>query len=330
MRILIMGGTRFVGLHFARAALAAGHEVTVLHRGRSGAHLLPDATHLIADRDADLSLLRGLGWDATVDVSAYFPRQIRKLAAALDPGAAGRYLLVSSMAVYDTPGAPAFTEDTPLLPADGPEADAVTPASYGPLKVQCERAAREAFGPDVLLVRPTYVIGPQDYTRRFDYWVQRLARGGEVLAPGRPDAPVQVVDARDLAVWMLALLERGASGAYHAATPPPFTMGGLLDALASAVAPAGTTLTWVDDDFLRAADVPDGALPLWTTNPLVRATSTADPAAALATGLVLRPVAETARDIAPFDPLPQTLTPDQEADLLAAWNERLGKAPRQA
>ncbi|MGW3045466.1 NAD-dependent epimerase/dehydratase family protein [Kitasatospora sp. NPDC001159] len=322
MRILIMGGTRFVGFHFARAALAAGHDVTVLHRGRSGAHLLPDATHLIADRDADLSLLRDGSWDATVDVSAYFPRQIRHLADALGPGAAGRYLLISSMAVYDTPGAPGFTEDSPLLPADGPEPDAVTAASYGPLKVRCERAAREAFGPDTLLVRPTYVIGPQDYTHRFDYWVRRLARGGEVLAPGRPDTPVQVVDARDLAAWMLALLEQGASGAYHAATPPPFTMGDLLGAVASAVAPAGTTLTWVDDDFLRAADVPDRALPLWTTNPLIRATGTADPTAALATGLKLRPVADTARDIAPFEPLPETLTPSQEADLLTAWRQR--------
>ncbi|MEU4588375.1 NAD-dependent epimerase/dehydratase family protein [Kitasatospora aureofaciens] len=322
MRILIMGGTRFVGYHFARAALAAGHDVTVLHRGRSGAHLLPDATHLIADRDADLSVLRGLAWDATVDVSAYFPRQIRQLAAALDPGAAGRYLLVSSMAVYDTPTAPGFTERSPLLPADGPEAEAITAATYGVLKVQCEREARESFGPDVLLVRPTYVIGPEDYTHRFDHWVQRLARGGEVLAPGRPETPIQVIDARDLADWMLGLLDQGASGPFHAATPPPFSMGDLLDAVASAVAPPGTTLTWVDEDFLGAAGVQDQALPLWSTNPLIRATGTADPSAALATGLKVRPVADSARDIRPFDPLPQTLTPDQEAELLTAWHQR--------
>ncbi|MFJ7243076.1 NAD-dependent epimerase/dehydratase family protein [Kitasatospora sp. NPDC098652] len=322
MRILIMGGTRFVGLHFARAALAAGHDVTVLHRGRSGAHLLPEATHLIADRDADLTALRGLSWDATVDVSAYFPRQVRQLAAALDPGAAGRYLLVSSMAVYDTPAAPGFTEDSPLLPADGPEPEEITPATYGVLKVQCERAAVERFGPDSLLVRPTYVIGPQDYTHRFDHWVQRIARGGEVLAPGRPDAPLQVVDARDLADWMLDLLTKGATGAYHAATPPPFTMGDLLDAIASAVAPAGTTLTWVDDDFLLTSGIQDRALPLWSADPLRRATNTADPAAALGTGLRLRPVADTARDIEPFEPLPQALTPTAEADLLAAWHGR--------
>ncbi|MEU9041590.1 MULTISPECIES: NAD-dependent epimerase/dehydratase family protein [unclassified Kitasatospora] len=322
MRILIMGGTRFVGRHLAEAALAAGHDVTVLHRGRSGAHLLPHATHLIADRDADLSVLRGRSWDATVDVSAYYPRQIRDLAAALDPGAAGRYLLVSSMAVYDTPAAPAYTEDSPLRPADGPEPDTITGETYGVLKVQCERAARQAFGPETLLVRPTYVIGPHDYTHRFDYWVQRLTRGGEVLAPGRPDAPIQVVDARDLAAWMLALLERNASGTYHAAAPPPFTFGDLLDAVASAVAPAGTTLTWVTEDFLRAAGIPDRALPLWPRNPQLRATNTADPAAALATGLTPRPVADTARDIPPFEPLPETLTPEQEADLLAAWHRR--------
>ncbi|MFE3499567.1 NAD-dependent epimerase/dehydratase family protein [Kitasatospora sp. NPDC059160] len=322
MRILIMGGTRFVGLHFARAALAAGHDVTVLHRGRSGAHLLPEATHLIADRDADLTALRGRSWDATVDVSAYYPRQVRQLADALDPGAAGHYLLVSSMAVYDTPAAPGFTEDSPLLPADGPEPEEITPATYGMLKVQCERAAVERFGPDSLLVRPTYVIGPQDYTHRFDHWVQRITRGGEVLAPGRPDAPLQVVDARDLADWMLDLLTKSATGAYHAATPPPFTMGDLLDAVASAVAPAGTTLTWADDDFLRTSGVQDRVLPLWHSDPLRRATNTADPAAALGTGLRLRPVADTARDIEPFEPLPQALTPTAEADLLAAWHHR--------
>ncbi|GAB7187198.1 NAD-dependent epimerase/dehydratase family protein [Kitasatospora sp. Ki12] len=322
MRILVMGGTKFVGLHFAEAALAAGHEVTVLHRGKSGAGLLPEATHLIADRDGDLSVLRGRRWDATVDVSAYFPRQVRDLAAALDPGAAGRYLLVSSMAVYDTPAAPGFTEDSPLRPADGPEADTLTGRTYGVLKVQCERAARQAFGPGTLLVRPTYVIGPHDYTRRFDYWVRRLAAGGEVLAPGRPDAPIQVVDARDLAAWMLALLAGNASGAYHAATAPPFGMGDLLDAVAAAVAPAGTTVTWVAEDFLRAAGVPERALPLWPTDPRTRATSTGDPAAALATGLALRPVADTARDIGAFEPLPETLTPGREAELLAAWHRR--------
>ncbi|MFD5435344.1 NAD-dependent epimerase/dehydratase family protein [Kitasatospora sp. NPDC127067] len=322
MRILVIGGTRFIGFHFAEAALAAGHEVTVLHRGRSGAGLLPDATHLIADRDADLSALRGRSWDATVDLCAYFPRQVRELAAALDPGAAGRYLLVSSLSVYDAPAAPGFAEDSPLLPADGPEAAEVTAESYGVLKVQCERAAREAFGPQTLLIRPTYVIGPRDYTHRFDHWVQRLARGGEVLAPGRPDAPLQVVDVRDLTAWMLGLLAQGARGAYHAATPPPFGMGDLLDAVAAAVAPPGTTLTWVSEDFLRAAGVPERALPLWPAAPEIRATSTADPAAALATGLTLRPVAETARDIRPFEPLPDALTPEREAELLGAWHRR--------
>ncbi|MFJ6774383.1 NAD-dependent epimerase/dehydratase family protein [Kitasatospora sp. NPDC091257] len=322
MRILVIGGTRFIGFHFAEAALAAGHEVTVLHRGRSGAGLLPDATHLIADRDADLSALRGRSWDATVDLCAYFPRQVRELAAALDPGAAGRYLLVSSLSVYDAPAAPGFAEDSPLLPADGPEAAEVTAESYGVLKVQCERAAREAFDPETLLIRPTYVIGPRDYTHRFDHWVQRLARGGEVLAPGRPDAPLQVVDVRDLTAWMLGLLAQGACGAYHAATPPPFGMGDLLDAVAAAVAPPGTTLTWVSEDFLRAAGVPERALPLWPAAPEIRATSTADPAAALTTGLTLRPVAETARDIRPFEPLPDALTPEREAELLAAWHRR--------
>ncbi|MGW1178913.1 NAD-dependent epimerase/dehydratase family protein [Kitasatospora sp. NPDC002543] len=322
MRILVIGGTRFIGLHFAEAALAAGHEVTVVHRGRTGSGLLPDATHLIADRDADLSALRGRSWDATVDFCAYYPRQVRELAAALDPGAAGRYLLVSTVSVYDVPAAPGYAEDSPLLPADGPEPEAVTAETYGVLKVQCERAAQQAFGDRTLLVRPTYVIGPRDYTHRFDYWVRRLARGGEVLAPGRPDAAVQVVDVRDLAHWMLALLEQGASGAYHAATPPPFGMGDLLDAIASAVAPPGTTVTWVAEEFLREAGVEQNALPLWPSSPERRATSTAAPAAALATGLVFRPVAETARDIEPFEPVAGTLDPAREAELLAAWHAR--------
>jgi len=159
VRILIVGGTRFVGRHIVETALVAGHEVTLLHRGRTGGDLFPDATHLLADRNGDLGVLAGGRWDATVDVSAYRPVQVSTLAAALG-GNGGHYVFISSVSVYEPPAAPGYAEDSPVreLPP-GPVPDTVTDETYGALKVLCERAAVEHFGPGTLVVRPTYVIG---------------------------------------------------------------------------------------------------------------------------------------------------------------------------
>ncbi|GGL32957.1 NAD-dependent epimerase/dehydratase family protein [Planomonospora parontospora] len=324
MRILIIGGTRFVGRHITEAALAAGHDVSLLHRGRTGPGLFPEAEHLLADRDTGLAVLDGREWDATIDVSAYLPSQIEALAGSVSTG---RYVFVSTTAVYARDQKPGFTEDSPLaeLDGDGPVPDTVTGETYGPLKVLCERTASGRFGPGTLVVRPTYVIGPYDYTGRFTYWVNRLARGGEVLAPGDPSAPIQVIDGRDMAAWIVAMAGRGDGGTFHAVSPPPpFTFGDMLEGIAAEVAPPGTTLTWVDTDFLHAAGQDGRSLPLWGEGEDT-SINTADPSAARAAGLDPRPFRQSVREIrgseADFS-VETTVAPAREAEILAAWHAR--------
>jgi 2'-hydroxyisoflavone reductase len=330
MRILIIGGTAFVGRHIAAAALEAGHEVTLYNRGRTGADLFPEATHLTGDRDGSLSALSGREWDATVDVCAYVPRQVQSLAATLN-GRGGRHLIISSTSVYRTPAVPGFAEDAPLAELADPETEDVTDETYGGLKVLCERAAAQLHGEArTTVVRPTYVIGPHDRSYRVPWWVERIGRGGNVLAPGDPADPVQVIDARDMADWVVALLENSVSGVFHAVSPPPpFGFGDLLEAIAAEVAPPGTTLTWVDSEFLLAAGLDGEILPMWPGGDPESSINAADPAAALAAGLAPRPLRESVADIRAHrvaDPAPPSagirLDPGREADLLARWAAR--------
>ena len=327
MRILMIGGTRFIGRHVVEAALAGDHDVTLFHRGRTGADLFPDVEHRLGDRNSDLSELATGEWDATVDTCAYLPRQVQTLADALG-GRGGHHLLVSSVSAYASPEGPGFTEDAPLAQLDDPDTDEVTDETYGGLKVLCELAAVERHGPDTLLVRPTYVVGPDDYSWRFPWWVTRLARGGEVLVPGPQDAPAQVIDVRDMASWMVSLLEEGASGAFHAVSPAPvFTWQQQIEAVADVVAPAGTRLTWVDSAFVLDAGLPEGSLPLWSGNDPDVWSMAADPTKAYASGLSPRPLADTVRDTLAWtrtveQPDEPGLSPDLEQQLLAARHAR--------
>jgi len=330
MRILIIGGTVFVGRHITEAALASGHDVTVFHRGRSGADLFPAAAHLIGDRNEDLSALSDRSWDATIDVCAYFPRQVRSLAEALD-GRGGRYLFISSTSAYRIPVAPFFTEYAPLAELDDPMTEDLTDATYGGLKVACERLATELFASSgVTVVRPTYVVGPHDRSGRFSWWVERIARGGTVLAPGGAADPIQVIDARDLGGFVVSLASRSLTGVFHAVSPrPPYGFGDLLEAIAAQVAPAGTTLTWVDAGFLLDCGEKVDSIPLWPGGDPERDINTADPARAYAAGLTPRPIRHTVADVhaaehaSPTPPQPGVgLTREREADLLAAWRAR--------
>jgi 2'-hydroxyisoflavone reductase len=327
MRILIVGGTRFVGRHVVQSALDAGHDVTIFHRGRTGPELFPDVAHLIGDRNTDLSALAQGRWDATVDTCAYVPRHVQSLADALgDRG--GRHLIVSSVSAYATPENRGYSEDAPLAELDDPTVEEVTDLTYGGLKVLCERAAVDRYGPTTLRVRPTYVVGPHDYTWRFPWWVARFAAGGEVLAPGPVDAPSQVIDARDMAAWMVGLLAQEAGGAFHAVGPSSsFTWREQLETIAAVVSPAGTQLTWVDEDFLLAEKVDESQLPLWTGGDPDVLMMTADPAAALSTGLVIRPLAETVSDTLAWSrtveaPSTPGLPRHRETELLSRWHTR--------
>ncbi len=338
MKLLILGGTRFLGRHLADQALAAGHAVTLLHRGHSGAALFPQAEHRIGDRNGDLAVLAGGTWDAVIDTSAYVPRHVRRMAEVL-AGRVGHYQLVSTISVYAEFAAAGTAEDAPRAVLADPATEQVTGETYGGLKALCEDAAfaaEAAFGGRVLVNRPGLLVGPFDPTGRFSWWVQRLQQGGTVLAPGDPATPVQFIDARDAAAWMLRQAEAGTSGATATAnlTGPlqPLTMGGLLDTAVATLAPAGTTLQWVDEAWLLAQGVqPWSDLPVW----LPRAQAglhAVSLARAMATGLACRPLADTLRDTAAWlaghalttaapggPPRPAVgLTPEREGELLRA------------
>lgn len=321
MRILVVGGTRFVGREIVESALADGHEVTVFHRGVTGPDLFPSAEHLLGDRFADLGRLAGREWDATVDVCAYFPRAVDELATALG-GRGGQHVLISTVSVYAPPPGPGLTEDAELIELEDPTTEVVTDRTYGGLKVLCERAAARAYGSELLIVRPTYVVGPNDYTWRFPSWVRRVAAGGEVLCPGPASIPMQVIDARDQADFVVHLLRQGRGGTFHTASPkPPFSLGDLLEATVEVVAPAGTSLTWIDPEFLAGEGLDDSAFPFWAPGEPDFDVLAADPSAALAAGLQPRPLAETIADTAAWvrdnaEHAPPGLDPDREADLI--------------
>jgi 2'-hydroxyisoflavone reductase len=321
MRILVIGGTKFVGRHIVAALLAAGHDLTLVHRGQTGADLFPKARHAYADRNDAVALTAALAgeWDATVDMCGYFPGQVNALADALS-GRGGRYVFVSSVSVYHPQG-PGFSEDGPVHEFTGPVPTEMSGEAYGPLKVLCERAAREHFGPDTLIVRPTYVIGPHDHTGRFDYWVHRMARGGEVLCPGDPAAPMQVIDARDLADFVRAAIAERRAGVFHlVGASASYTFQDLLDDIRTGVHALRTTFTWADNTYLLEAGESADTLPLWSGGDRSEDLScTADPAASLRAGLRPRPVADTARD-ALTNPVPKGMTAEREAELLTGWH----------
>ena len=261
---------------------------------------------------------------------AYFPRQVRSVHEALG-GRGGRYVYISSVSAYSPQVQPNYDESAPLATASAADLDAteITNENYGALEAACEHVSTELFGPGTTIIRPTYVIGPHDHSYRFTWWVDRIARGGTILAPGRPDDPIQVIDGRDQASFLVGLLEQSVTGTFHTVSPaPPFGFGQMLETIASVVAPAGTTFSWVPSDFLLGEGVDGMALPLWAEGDgEAAAMSTANPAAAYAAGLSPRPLAATVADIQAEDRSSGGhagvgLTAEREADLLARWAAR--------
>jgi 2'-hydroxyisoflavone reductase len=335
MRLLILGGTRFAGRHLAAAALDAGHEVTLFNRGLTHPELFPRAEKLRGDRDRDADLaaaLAGRQWDAVADCCGYRPEQVAAAVRCLG-GAVQRYLFLSTISVYaDFAVGP--DEGSPLKAAPGPDVERREDLHYGALKAQCEAVVEEEMPGRALVVRSGLMIGPHDRTQRFAWWVRRVAAGGEVLAPGRPEHPLQLLDARDLAAWMLLALVRGAAGRFNATSPRGrLTFGGLLDAC-RAVAASAARFTWVDGSFLAANGVrPMDDLPLWLPEE-ARGFFAVDTARAAAAGLTLRPLAHSIRAVlAESHPAPPAaaasarLSPQREAELLQAWHARHAAAP---
>jgi 2'-hydroxyisoflavone reductase len=332
MRLLVLGGTRFLGRHLVEIARARGHELTLFNRGRTNPGLHPGVERITGDRDGGLGALAGRTWDAVVDPSGFFPRLAGASARALAP-VVGQYLFVSSISVYAEPVPPGADESTPLARIADPSVETLAGGAYGALKALCEEAVRDAFGGRAIVVRPGLIVGPHDTTDRFPYWPRRMARGGEVLAPGEPTAPTQFIDVRDLAAFMLSLLERGVAGAFNATGPAdPLTLGRCLERIAAAVG-AAPQLTWVSEEFLKAHGIePWLQMPLWV-HAADSDFETVSIARALAAGLRFRPLEETARDTLAWErsltvdtrPASPALTPGREAELLAAW---VARAPR--
>ena len=322
MRILVLGGTRFVGLHVVEAALAAGHQVDVFSRGSSP--IPPGTRHVPGDRDGDLSGLDG-DWDAVVDVSGYLPRQVRASAERLS-GRARRYLFVSTGAVYDLErAAPPVREEAPLRSLEDPSRETIDAATYGGLKVLCEGAAEEAFAGDVLSIRPTFVVGPHDYTDRFTWWLRRVRRGGRMVAPVEPSLPLAFVDGRDLGRFTVRLAEGDAVGAVNASGPAVRTTWGEVLEDARGVTGSDADFVWLPDAFLRE----QGALPSGLPMVVPFRWRDREPFSlerALGLGLEHTDVAQTIRDTLAWHDAHGEATAGldevAEVELLRAWDGR--------
>jgi len=328
--LLILGGTGFIGPHLTQEALRRGWKVTHFNRGHHGDAAPAGVETLIGDRKGQLDALRGRRWDAVVDNNGYVPKFVRQSSELLAPQA-GYCLYVSSISAYaafDRPN----DEHSPTGVQKDIDAEQVTNESYGPMKALCESYVRQAFGERCSVVRPGYIVGPLDTTDRFTHWPVRYAQGGEMLAPGTPADPVQVIDCRDLTAWMMRLVEQRTSGTYNAVSAPgQFTMGGIIDACRKAAPEAATRVTWVDEAFLASHwKAEDMDLPPWSPmhGEEAGASLTANAAAKYA-GLTIRPLEDTVRDtLAWFRSLPAErqskrkllLDPKVEDDTLAQWH----------
>lgn len=330
MKILILGGTQFVGRHLADAALARGHELTLFNRGRTGMGLFPEAEHLLGDRDGEgLEILRGRKWDAVVDTCGYVPRIVRQSAELL-ADSVNRYVFISTISVYAGFKTPHQDETAPLGSLQDAETEEVTGETYGPLKVECERAVEEAFPGRALIVRPGFIVGPYDPTDRFTYWPHRVAARGDVLAPGTPGQPIQVIDARDLAEWTVKMLEADAIGIYNATGPNyGLTLGTILETCRT-VSGSNARLRWVSDTFLKDNDADSTRLlPFYVpASSDMAGLMTASIAKAQAQGLTFRPLAQTIADTLAWDktrpadvPLKVGMPPEQERELLEKYTQ---------
>jgi nucleoside-diphosphate-sugar epimerase len=313
LKILVLGGTKFLGRAIAEAGLARRHELTLFNRGKTDPGLFPEAEQLRGDRKRDLSALEGRTWDAVIDTSGYVPADVHAAAELLRES--GRYAFVSSVSAYaDFSTGP--TEESPVAKLNGLPSDELASdySNYGPLKALCEAEVERVFGERALIVRPGLIVGPRDPTGRFTYWARRLARGGEILAPGPHDRQAQFVDVRDLATWILDAVEGGLSGIFNA-TNDGVPWGELL---------AGANVTWVSDDFLREQEVGEWMeLPLWLGDPALNGLREVDVSRAVAAGLRFRPVKETIEGAATAPAVDGVgLTPEREAELLDAWRAR--------
>ena len=341
MNLLIIGGTRFLGRHLVTAARARKHEVTLFNRGLHSSEPLTGIEIIHGDRHSDLAKLQGRRWDAVVDTCGILPRAVRAAAEAFSDSVE-RYVFISTQNVYADVSVPNVDETSPLATLTAEqlaEANAIDTAGepsygklYGGLKALCEQAAEEGMPDRVLTIRPGLIVGPYDYTDRFTYWVVRVARGGEVLAPGRPDRFVQFIDGRDLAEWTVRMIEQGAAGAYNANGPTTtVTIQSVLEECKS-VSNSDASFTWASEDFLLKENVFAWTeLPLWLPEeaaPHLKGFMFINCDKAIEAGLRQRPLTDTIRDTLtwyqtsrPNEQLKAGIDSEKEQTLLRKWHE---------
>lgn len=333
MKILILGGTGYLGPATVAAAQAHGHELTLFNRGKTRPGLFPNIEQIHGDRDPDkgegLKALEGRKWDAVIDNSGFFPRQVGASAKLLSANAK-HYVYISSISAYADNSIENQDESAKLATMADPTVEKITEETYGPLKVLCEKAAEAAFPGRATIVRPGYIVGPDDPSGRFTYWPVRLDRGGEVLIPGAPLDPMQVIDVRDLGTWLIHVLEARAFGAYN--TAGPVVKWGSVVAACQQAGQGKSTLTWIPGAWIakNAADV----FPIWAPyQGEWKGSLTWSSAKAVKAGLKYRPYAETIVDTLKWyktqDASGRTKlagpTPEKEAELLAAWKKSGGR-----
>jgi len=297
-RILILGGTGFLGPATVEAARARGHQLTLFNRGKTRPGLFPNIETLHGDRDPakgeGLKALEGRRWDAVIDNSGYFPRQVSASAKLLAPNV-GQYIFISSISVYADNKTEGQDENGRLATTPDPTIEKITEETFGPLKALCEKAVQDTLTLRATIVRPGYIVGPDDPSGRFTYWPVRIDRGGEILAPGAPADPVQFIDVRDLGAWLITLIERKTAGVFNATGPERRLPWGDFLQSCRAASPTPGTLTWVPGEWL-AKQAPD-LFPIWAPfSGETRGFHTWKIDRALKAGLKFRPHAHTVRD----------------------------------
>lgn len=327
LKILILGGTGFLGPHLVRHAASRGHTLTLFNRGKTGAHLFPDLEKIKGGRAGKLDQLKGRKWDVVIDTSSFMPNQVGYSASLLGPNI-GHYVYISSTAVYNDYTQPDVSEDSAVLNFNSPEAANYQAFErYGAAKFACEEAVNKALPNKNTIIRSDTITGPGDHKHfRLTYWTRRTTQGGVILGPGNKEDHIQYIDARDLAEWIVHCAENSVQGTYNATLPAgSYSMQGLISDCQKA-AQQSSPVVWVNSAFLRAQGVQD--IPFWAPNRdempgLGHISSTA----AQKNGLTLRPTLETSRDtLAWFEKLPKDrqaftagLSREQEQQLLAAW-----------
>ena len=330
MRLLLLGGTVFVGRALVNAAQERGHSVTLFNRGRTNPELFPEVEKIHGDRTIDLSSIEGCCWDAVIDTSGYLPRVVH-LSASYLANKVDHYTFISSLSVYSDTGQAGIDENGAVGQLEDETVETINNDTYGPLKVLCERAAENAMPGQVLMVRPGVIVGPHDPSDRFTYWPHRVALGGEVLAPGRPQRAVQFIDSRDLAEWIIRMVEDRETGVFNANGPAePLPMGKLLDTCRD-VSKSQADFIWTSEDFLLENKVgPWVELPLWVPekDPATAGFLKFSSRKALEKGLTFRPLKETISDTLRWEASRPSdyhfkagLSAAREAELIQAWKK---------